>query len=97
MLGRGIVANPGLALEAKLGRALEWSELGPLFATFWQQVLIHCYPKYQAGRLKQWLNYLRKHYPEAEILFQEIKTLNQPEQIEAFCPELLGLSQSGKV
>lgn len=97
MLGRGIVANPGLALEAKLGRALEWNELGPLFATFWQQVLIHCYPKYQAGRLKQWLNYLRKHYPEAEILFQEIKTLNQPEQIEAFCPELLGLSQSGKV
>ena len=92
MLGRGIVANPGLALEAKLGRALNWQELQPLFITFWRQVLIHCYPKYQAGRLKQWLNYLRKHHPEAEILFQQIKTLNQPEQIEAFCPELLGLN-----
>ncbi|MGL4995658.1 MAG: tRNA dihydrouridine synthase [Deefgea sp.] len=97
MLGRGIVANPGLALEAKFGRALAWGELQPLFATFWQQVLIHCYPKYQAGRLKQWLNYLRKHYPEAELLFQQIKTLSQAEQIEAFCPELLGLHQSGRV
>ncbi len=97
MLGRGIVANPGLALEAKTGRALTWVELQPLFATFWQQVLIHCYPKYQAGRLKQWLNYLRKHYPEAEVLFQQIKTLSQPEQIETFCADLLGLSQSGKV
>ena len=92
MLGRAIVANPGLALEAKLGRALNWQELQPLFITFWRQVLIHCYPKYQAGRLKQWLNYLRKHHPEAEILFQQIKTLNQPEQIEGFCPELLGLN-----
>ncbi|WP_203569996.1 MULTISPECIES: tRNA dihydrouridine synthase [Deefgea] len=91
MLGRGIVANPGLALEAKQGRAIAWQQLQPLFVTFWQQVLIHCYPKYQAGRLKQWLNYLRKHHPEAEVLFQQIKTLNQPEQIEAFCPELLGL------
>lgn len=97
MLGRGIVANPGLALEAKLARSLTWLELQPLFVTFWQQVLIHCYPKYQAGRLKQWLNYLRKHYPEAELLFQQIKTLSQPEQIEAFCLELLGLNQSGSV
>lgn len=89
MLGRGIVANPGLALEAKLGKALSWDELQPLFAVFWQQVLIHCYPKYQAGRMKQWLNYLRKHYPEADILFQQIRTLNLPEQIEQACPQLL--------
>lgn len=97
MLGRGIVANPGLALEAKLGRALTWDDLQPLFAVFWQQVLIHCYPKYQAGRMKQWLNYLRKHYPEADLLFQQIRTLNLPEQIEQACPQLLGLDQSGKV
>ena len=93
MLGRGIVANPGLALEAKRGQALSWDELQPLFATFWRQVLIHCYPKYQAGRMKQWLNYLRKHYPEADVLFQEIRTLNLPEQIELACPQLLGLNQ----
>ncbi|WP_051534353.1 tRNA dihydrouridine synthase [Deefgea rivuli] len=93
MLGRGIVANPGLALEAKRGQALSWDELQPLFATFWRQVLIHCYPKYQAGRMKQWLNYLRKHYPEADVLFKEIRTLNLPEQIEQACPQLLGLNQ----
>ncbi len=94
MLGRGIVANPGLALEAKSGQALSWTELQPLFAIFWQQVLLHCYPKYQAGRLKQWLNYLRKHHPEADVLFQQIRTLNLPEQIEAACPQLLGLAQA---
>ncbi|WP_308445221.1 tRNA-dihydrouridine synthase [uncultured Deefgea sp.] len=86
MLGRGIVANPGLALEAKLGRALSWPELQPLFFVFWQQVLTHCYPKHQAGRVKQWHNYLRKHYPEAETLFQQIRTLNLPEEIEQAYP-----------
>ncbi len=92
MLGRGIVANPGLALEAKLGRTLSWSELQPLFLIFWQQVLTHCYPKYQAGRVKQWLNYLRKHYPEAEVLFQQIRTLNLPEEIEQACPALVRIA-----
>lgn len=89
MLGRGIVSNPGLALEAKTGKKLTWEELMPLFVVFWQQVLLHCYPKYQAGRLKQWLNYLRRHYPEADALFQQIRTLNTREEIEASFPDLV--------
>ncbi|WP_232522491.1 tRNA-dihydrouridine synthase [Chitinibacter sp. GC72] len=89
MLGRGIVANPGLALEAKTGQKLVWEAVMPLFVVFWQQVLLHCYPKYQAGRLKQWLNYLRRHYPEAELLFAQIRTLNTREEIEAGFPALV--------
>ncbi|QLG89826.1 tRNA-dihydrouridine synthase [Chitinibacter bivalviorum] len=89
MLGRGIVSNPGLALEAKTGQKLSWEEMAPLFVVFWQQVMIHCYPKYQAGRLKQWLNYLRRHYPEAGELFQQIRTINTAEEIEAGFPTLV--------
>ncbi|QLI83339.1 tRNA-dihydrouridine synthase [Chitinibacter fontanus] len=89
MLGRGIVSNPGLALEAKTGQGLAWEALMPLFVVFWQQVLLHCYPKYQAGRLKQWLNYLRRHYPEAEVLFAQIRTLNTREEIEVGFPALV--------
>jgi tRNA-dihydrouridine synthase C len=89
MLGRGIVSNPGLAHEAKTGEALSWEQLQPLFTVFWQQVLLHCQPKYQAGRLKQWLNYLRRHYPEAELLFQQIRTLNTREEIESSFPYLV--------
>ncbi|WP_273428987.1 tRNA-dihydrouridine synthase [Chitinibacter tainanensis] len=89
MLGRGIVANPGLALEAKTGQALSWEGLQPLFTVFWQQVKTHCYAKYQAGRLKQWLNYLRRHYPEAEQLFAQIRTLNTAEEIEQQYPALV--------
>ncbi|MNY69172.1 tRNA-dihydrouridine(16) synthase [compost metagenome] len=30
-------------------------------------------PRQRAGRLKQWLNLLRRRHPEAEIAFQEVR------------------------
>ncbi len=89
MLGRGIVANPGLARLIKHGEegALAWSELQLLLGDFWELVTRHTLPKYHCGRVKQWLNYLRQTYPEAEDLFQEVRTVTQPEAMAAIIAE----------
>ena len=85
MLGRGMVANPGLALAVRGvagGQGLDWQALQPLMLQFWRQVQAHVQPKHQAGRLKQWLHYLRRHYPEAGEAYQRVRTLNAPAELE---------------
>jgi tRNA-dihydrouridine synthase C len=85
MLGRGIVSNPALALMAKTGQAqLPWEALQPLFLCFWQLIQAqHIMPKHRAGRMKQWLTYLRRTYPEAEALFTQVRTLTEPADVAA--------------
>lgn len=93
MLGRGMVADPGLALAivaADRGARAElgWAQLQPLLAAFWRLVSGHIEPKARAGRLKQWLNYLRRRHPQAELAYIAVRTINDPRQVA----ELLGLA-----
>ena len=82
MLGRGMVANPGLALAIRGEQmAMAWADLLPLMRDFFAQVRINVQPKHQAGRLKQWLHYLRRHYPEADEAYQRLRTVNAPEEL----------------
>ncbi|WP_066272449.1 tRNA-dihydrouridine synthase [Hydrogenophaga palleronii] len=85
MIGRGMVTDPGLALAIK-GQAggVPWAVLPPLLLSFWQQVSARVERRHRAGRLKQWLNYLRKCYPEAQAAFDELRLLNEPADIEAW-------------
>ena len=125
MLGRGMVADPGLALairaqrraggaastalpphatEARLDArgyvkasaggphapdaygappALPWDELLPLIADFWQRVSPRVEPRHRAGRLKQWLNLLRRRYPEAQRAYDELRLVNDPAKLGA--------------
>jgi tRNA-dihydrouridine synthase C len=78
MLGRGIVADPGLALAIAGGGAVTWLTLQPQLQHFWQLVVAHIEPRHHAGRLKQWLNYLRRRHPEADVLYAELRTVNDP-------------------
>ena len=82
MLGRGMVVDPGLALSiARPGSAaLAWSDLLPLLGRFWNLVDGHApiAPRHRAGRLKQWLNYLRRRYPQAQDLYADVRTINDP-------------------
>jgi tRNA-dihydrouridine synthase C len=78
MLGRGIVADPGLALAIAGGGAVTWHTLQPQLQHFWQLVVAHIEPRHRAGRLKQWLNYLRRRHPEADVLYAELRTVNDP-------------------
>ncbi|MDH4425640.1 MAG: tRNA-dihydrouridine synthase [Acidovorax sp.] len=91
MLGRGMVADPGLALAiraADAGRGDEkpvvWSDLLPHIAAFWQLVCDDLEPRQRAGRLKQWLNLLRRRFPEAEQAYQEVRTLTDQRVISAW-------------
>lgn len=88
MLGRGIVANPALARLIRGEAAIGWSELQPLLQVFWEQVKRHTQRKYYCGRMKQWLNFLRQTYPEAEAAFQCLRTVTEPDELERWLSEL---------
>jgi tRNA-dihydrouridine synthase C len=86
MLGRGMVSDPGLALAiASPGHAgLAWDEMLPLLKAFWDLVCAHLVPRYRHGRLKQWLHYLRRRHPQAEAAYQQLRTVNDSREIEAW-------------
>ena len=125
MLGRGMVADPGLALAIRAQRrggapaslavpahatearvddngvvkasaggphspeaygappALPWSDLLPLLADFWRRVGVRVEPRHRAGRLKQWLNLLRRRYPEAQLAYERLRLVNDPAALAA--------------
>ena len=110
MLGRGIVADPGLALAIKVRDlstpadsirpyhcvnsaaadwTLSWPALLPFVADFWQIVGAHIALHHRSGRLKQWLNFLRRRYPEAQAAYAAVRTVNDPalvgQQLFAHC------------
>ena len=102
MIGRGAVADPGLGLAIKshmLGErsgqsdsqiaAVTWPTLMPLVLDFWHIVTTRLDSKAQAGRLKQWLNFLRRRFPEAEVAYQALKTVNSPAEVEAWLQQNL--------
>ena len=102
MIGRGAVADPGLGLAIKshmLGErsgqsdsqiaAVTWPTLMPLVLDFWHIVTTRLDSKAQAGRLKQWLNFLRRRFPEAEAAYQALKTVNSPAEVEAWLQQNL--------
>ena len=90
MIGRGAVTDPGLALAIKASIdhaapcAVSWVQLLPLVLDFWHIVTTRLDNKAQAGRLKQWLNFLRRRFPEAETAYQSLKTINNPALVEAW-------------
>jgi tRNA-dihydrouridine synthase C len=85
MLGRGMVADPSLAwhVRGEPAAALPWPALLPLMQDFFGQVRQHVAPKHQAGRLKQWLHYLRRAYPEAGEAYQKVRTVNRADEVAA--------------
>ena len=90
MLGRGMVTNPGLALEIRAATAhsgltslaqdsvntpgLDWPGVQEHLGHFWNLVRSRLEARQQAGRLKQWLNFLRRHYPPAQQAYERLKT-----------------------
>ena len=103
MLGRGAVADPGLALAIKASTGsvafiastrappggVTWLELLPHLAEFWWLVCSRLDARSRAGRLKQWLNFLRRRFPEAETAYQALKTVNDPLLVDAWLAGLL--------
>ena len=89
MLGRGMVADPGLALAIRLlssetAPAVSWRALLPLIGEFWRQVDAHIDARHRAGRLKQWLHLLKRRYPEAADAFTALRRVTEPRDVEAW-------------
>ena len=88
IIGRGAVRDPdlGLAIQADVAGghsvAMDWSALLPLVMDFWHIVCTRLDRRSQAGRLKQWLNFLRRRFPEAEAAYGLLKTVNEPSLID---------------
>ena len=96
MLGRGMVSDPGLALAiacasrspggpikpADHAQVFPWQQVLPLLAAYWQLLPGHVQPGAYAGRIKQWLNYLRRRYPEAEAAFARLRRHNDPADVQ---------------
>lgn len=80
MLGRGMVSDPGLALQIADPHhsGIPWRKLRPLLAVFWQQVVQRTQPRHCAGRMKQWLRYLGRRYTEAEYTFRTLRHIDDP-------------------
>ena len=66
-----------------IGGALRSATLLPLLSLFWRHVVRNVEPRHQAGRLKQWLNYLRRVHPEAEVAYRTIRSITDPLRIAA--------------
>lgn len=87
MLGRGIVADPGLALALRAAQGqlvpanqplppfVPWSAMQGHMWQFWQVVCQRLNPQQRGGRLKQWLNLLRRRYPQAQQAYEQLRTM----------------------
>lgn len=100
MLGRGSVADPGLALALRAATAagfpraddypaeqapvVSWAAMLPHLQRFWDLVCRELNPGQRAGRLKQWLNLMRRRYPEAETAFQSVRVLTVQAEVSAW-------------
>ncbi len=82
MIGRGALADPLLPRKVRGEATGGWEELLPSVATYWRGVRERVLPVHAGGRLKQWLMLLRRHYPQAEALYQQLRPVKAAEDID---------------
>lgn len=85
MLGRGAVADPLLARRIRTGgegdAAEQWHTLAGMIIDFWNRVQQKVLPSQSPGRLKQWLDLMRRSYPEADRLYAAVRTLRMAREV----------------
>jgi len=83
MVGRGALMLPNLAQVIKqTATVMPWYEVQKLLLKYTACETYGDKSKYYPNRIKQWLKYLKLQYKEADVLFQEIRTLKTAEAIE---------------
>ncbi len=82
MLGRGALAQPNLAKRIKEGgAALPWPEVLALLMRYSEFEIAGDKGLYYSNRIKQWFSYLKLQYPEAEVLFAQLRLLRKSTDI----------------
>ena len=101
MLGRGMVSYPGLAHAIRrsgdgwdAAQATPWEALHPPLQALWHLVCSTLERRQQAGRLKQWLNFLRRHYPQAQLAYDLLKAQNDVAVIDVWVYGLGGAARA---
>jgi len=81
MIGRGLLANPALALSIKKrlqgedDASFDWLDTLELINSYYLNVQQQLEAPFVPGRVKQWLNMMRQHNPKAQALFDRLKQL----------------------
>lgn len=83
MLGRGAVADPLLARRVRGETVAGWADILPGIGDYWLGVRRKVVAVHAGGRLKQWLAMLRRNYPEAEVLYQQLRPIKSAQEIDA--------------
>ena len=82
MIGRGALNIPNLSHVVKNNvNKLSWEQILPILQKYAQVENAHDTGFYHIARIKQWLQYLKKEYPEAITLFEKIKTCQTAEEL----------------
>ena len=83
MLGRGLVSDPGLALALRGRAGPSWDELRRGLLRYGELIEPRVAERHRGGRLKQWLNMLRRRHPQAQALHAQVRTLRHAGEIVA--------------
>lgn len=84
MIGRGALAMPNLALHIRDNQApMSWPALAQLLIDYSGYEIYGDKGRYYPNRLKQWCGYLKRQYPQAAILFDDIRRLQKSDDIVA--------------
>lgn len=79
MIGRGLLADPGLAREIKgLAPAAPWEVAFGWFESYVRESLAWRGEDFASARAKQWLKSLGRRYDRAKTTFEETKRLERP-------------------
>ncbi|PCJ32376.1 MAG: tRNA dihydrouridine(16) synthase DusC [Alphaproteobacteria bacterium] len=84
MIGRGVLCLPNLASVIKVNAVpMLWKEVCGLLISYANFTRPSQQRGYLPSRIKQWFSYLKRQYPEAEVLFEKIKRLRQLDEMIA--------------
>ncbi len=83
MIGRGLIARPDLAAQIKASQRGEecppmiWPQVLELVREYAAALQTRLEDRFVTGRLKQWLNYLRQGFAEAEALWPHARKIRE--------------------
>lgn len=83
MIGRGAVANPFLARQLRGEASPGWAAMRQPLFDYWAGVQQKLDARQAPGRLKHWLSFLRRSFPEAEALYAAVRVARLPAEVTA--------------
>lgn len=87
MIGRGLIVRPDLARQIKASQdneicpPMDWPQAVALIIRYGNELQQRIESQYAAGRIKQWVNYTRRHFSEAEQCWQNVKRIREAGQL----------------